>query len=144
MFTPKRYPERRIAFSEPHVQRMYSELRQLAVLHNKLRAFIDAPPLGVSISVDERADMVDQLAAMRSYLAALERRVDRAIPFANDAKVVVCFYSEPCAEDPLGLTHKLSAVYLGDFDPERCDLDRPAQVLTVAQATEQFPLARAV
>lgn len=63
----------------PHVQRMMIERNELKDKVTKLDKFIGSNRIFVTLSEEERKDMIDQLTSMIVYLDCLERRIARAI-----------------------------------------------------------------
>ena len=66
-------------FIQPHQQRVIDEVENLSTLQENLSKFISSSPEFNKLQVEDRQLMLDQSAAMLTYLAILERRVDRFV-----------------------------------------------------------------
>lgn len=66
-------------FVLPHQQRVLDEVENLSTLQDSLSKFIFANPEFSKLQVEDRQLMMDQNVAMVTYLAILERRVDRFV-----------------------------------------------------------------
>ena len=64
---------------EPHQQRVIDERQALNTKWVALIAF-SKMPMYASLLADERADLVEQAAAMKQYLDCLDRRIARWTP----------------------------------------------------------------
>lgn len=64
---------------QPHQQRVVDERNALNIKWVALIAF-SKMPLYASLPEDERADLIEQAAAMKQYLDCLDRRIARWTP----------------------------------------------------------------